>query len=237
MGRSLANVTGAILAGGMGTRLRACVADRPKVLAPVRGRPYLTYLLDQLAAAGLREVVLLTGYLGDMVRTVLGETYAGILLAYSREPSPLGTAGAVRLALPCVASSAVMLLNGDSFCDVDLPKLWDFHCRQQAEVTMTLSSVADTARYGRVRIARDTVECFEEKQATSGAGWINAGVYLLNRDRIVEIPSGRPVSLERDMLPVWAGRGCVRGFRCTGRFLDIGTPESYAEAETFFRAA
>jgi NDP-sugar pyrophosphorylase family protein len=237
MSGSLANVTGAILAGGLGTRLRACVADRPKVLAPVRGRPYLTYLLDQLAGAGLREVVLLTGYMGDLVQTTLGASYAGMRLAYSREPAPLGTGGALRLALPCIPSSAVLLLNGDSFCDVDLLGLWDFHCLQRAEVTMTLNSVPDTARYGRVRIAQDTVECFEEKQEAGGAGWINAGVYLINRDRIAEIPTGRLISLERDMLPTWAKRNCMRGFRCTGRFLDIGTPESYTEAETFFRAA
>jgi NDP-sugar pyrophosphorylase family protein len=237
MGARLANVTGAVLAGGLGTRLRSRVADRPKVMAPVQGRPYLTYLLDQLAVAGLREVVLLTGYLGDLVQTTLGETYADMRLVYAREPSPLGTGGALRRALPVIASSMVLLLNGDSFCDVDLGQLWEFHCRQRAEVTMTLSSVADTARYGRVRIANDSVECFEEKQQAGGAGWINAGVYLIQRERVIEIPPGGPVSLERDMLPAWARADRVRGFRCAGRFLDIGTPESYAEAETFFRAA
>ena len=236
MADSLANVTGAILAGGMGTRLRARVADRPKVLAPVRGRPYLTYLLDQLAAGGLREVALLTGYMAEMVRTTLGDTYAGMRLVYSAEPSPLGTGGALRLALPLL-SSTVLVLNGDSFCDVPLAKFWNFHCQQRATVSMTLSAVTDTGRYGRVCIANDRIEQFEEKKEGGGPGWINAGVYLIERAALEDIPVGQPVSLERDMFPAWASGSHVHGFRCTGRFLDIGTPASYAEAEKFFRAA
>ena len=114
------DVTAAILAGGLGTRLRPAVADRPKVLAPVGGRPYLTYLLDQLAGAGVREVVLLTGYAADEVRDALGDRYGRMRLRYSVEPAPLGTAGALRLALPLLAAPAVLLLNGDSYCDADL---------------------------------------------------------------------------------------------------------------------
>jgi D-glycero-alpha-D-manno-heptose 1-phosphate guanylyltransferase len=234
---SLANVTGAILAGGLGTRLRACVADRPKVLAPVRGRPYLTYLLDQLAGAGLREVVLLTGYMAELVQGTLGDSYAGMRLHYSTEATPFGTGGALRLALPLLASPTVLLLNGDSYCDVALHEFWAFHGREQALVSLALSERADTARFGKVRVIENRIDRFEEKQASRGAGWINAGVYLIDRAAIEEMPRGRAVSLEREMFPVWAARGCLRGFRGTGKFLDIGTPESYAEAETFFRAA
>src|SRR4051794_31615921 len=108
----LRNVSAAILAGGLGTRLRSVVADRPKVLAPVGGKPYLTYLLDQLARAGVREAVLLVGYGADQVRGVFGHECAGIRLAYSAEPEPLGTAGAVRLALPLFSEDTLFLLNG-----------------------------------------------------------------------------------------------------------------------------
>src|SRR5437879_601155 len=111
------DVTAAILAGGLGTRLRSVIADRPKVLAPVGGRPYLTYLLDQLAKAAVREVVLLTGYGAEQVRDALGATYAGMRLVHAAEPAPLGTAGALRHALPHLRSPAVLLMNGDSYCD------------------------------------------------------------------------------------------------------------------------
>lgn len=237
MGSTLANQTSAILAGGFGTRLRSVVADRPKVLAPIRNRPYLTYLLDQLAGAGIRQVVLLTGFLADAVETTLGDSYAGMKLIYSPEPLPLGTAGALRLALPLLSSQAVLLLNGDSYCDVNLPDLWDFHCRQAADASMVLSQVTNTARFGKVHINHDRVDRFGEKQESSGAGWINAGIYVINRPLIEEIPESRPVSLEREMFPAWVGRNCLYGFRCQGRFLDIGTPQSYVQAQTFFRPA
>jgi NDP-sugar pyrophosphorylase family protein len=237
MAGSLADVTAAVLAGGLGTRLRAAVADRPKVLAPVHGRPYLAYLLDQLAAAGVRAAVLLTGYQAGRVRSAFGDAHAGMRLAYSPEPVPLGTAGALRHALPLLSSPTVLVMNGDSYCDVALPDFADFHRRQAAEVSLVLARVEDGARFGSVRLTPEgRVLRFEEKQAGAGASWINAGVYLLDRALVDEIPAGRPVSLEREMFPAWAGRGRCHGYRSAGRFLDIGTPASYAEAEAFFPA-
>jgi NDP-sugar pyrophosphorylase family protein len=235
MAGSLADVTGAILAGGLGTRLRSMVADRPKVLAPVHGRPYLTYLLDQLADAGLREVVLLTGYRSDQVQLTFGEAYGDLHLIYSPEPSPLGTAGALRWALPKLSSPSLLVLNGDSYCDVSLMAFWSFHNQHSADLSLVLTQVADTSRFGKVHLAADErVLRYEEKQTAGGAGWINAGIYLVNRSLIEGIPSGRPVSLEREMFPLWASNKKCRGFRGATRFLDIGTPESYLRAEAFF---
>src|SRR5690349_15097040 len=118
-------LTGAILAGGLGTRLRSVVSDRPKVLALVRGRPFLAYLLDQLGEADIRRVVLLTGYKGEQIEKTFGSRYGNIDLEYSAETEPLGTAGALRLALPKLFANAtvagtVLMLNGDSFCAADL---------------------------------------------------------------------------------------------------------------------
>jgi len=235
MAGSLDDVTGAILAGGLGTRLRSVVADRPKVMAPVHGRPYLTYLLDQLAGADVREVVLLTGYLSDQVQSSLGETYRSLRLIYSPEPSPLGTAGALRWALPKLSSPSLLVLNGDSYCDVSLAAFWSFHNQHAADVSLVLAEVADTSRYGQVHVGQDErVLRYEEKRAGGGAGWINAGIYLLSRALIEEIPVGRAVSLEREMFPQWAENRRCCGFRDAVRFLDIGTPESYRAAEAFF---
>lgn len=235
MAETLADVTAAILAGGLGTRLRSQVADRPKVLAPVHGRPYVAYLLDQLAEAGFREVILLTGYLGEQIRSFFGDTFAGLRLKYSFEPSPLGTAGALRLALPALRSSTIVVLNGDSFCAAPLPEFLAIHRRHSADISLVLTPVEDCSRYGQVRLAPDSrVLNFEEKCPAGQAGWVNAGIYLINKLLIEDIPTEKSLSLEREMFPLWAGVRQCFGFPCKGRFLDIGTPESYAKAETFF---
>jgi NDP-sugar pyrophosphorylase family protein len=235
MAGGLTNVSAAILAGGLGTRLRPVVADRPKVLAPVRGRPYLAYLLDRLAAESVPEVVLLTGYLSGQVSDAFGDRYAGMRLLYSAERSPLGTAGALRLALPRFSFATILLLNGDSYCDVDLAAFLRFHRSHSAEMSLVASWAADTSRFGTARISPDgRVLGFAEKQQADGGGWINAGVYLIERPLIEEIPPDRFVSLERDLVPDWVGFRGIYGYCARTRFLDIGTPESYHAAETFF---
>ncbi|MBI4551835.1 MAG: nucleotidyltransferase family protein [Candidatus Latescibacteria bacterium] len=232
VGLDLACVTAAILAGGLGTRLRTVVADRPKVLAEVHGRPFVTYLLDQLIVAGVRDVVMCTGYRGEQVRARLGDAYGALRLAYSQESFPLGTAGALRLALPLVKSETVLVMNGDSWCDVNLRDAWAEHRARGASASLVVTEVEDTGRYGRVCLdAHGLVIRFEEKGA--GTGWINAGLYFLSRRLLGTIPAGRPVSLEREMFPRWIGQG-VSGVRVNRRFLDIGTPESYSMAERFF---
>jgi D-glycero-alpha-D-manno-heptose 1-phosphate guanylyltransferase len=235
MGDTFAGVTAAILAGGLGTRLRSVVTDQPKCLAPVGGRPFLDYLLDQLADAGLREVVLLTGHLAGKVREAVGDGRAGMRTRHSVEPSPLGTGGAVRHALPLLNAPTVLLVNGDTYCDVDLRSFAHFHRGRAARISMVLTRVADTSRFGQAETTADgRVVRFEEKADTHGAGWINAGVSLLERGLIEEIPAG-PCSLERERVPGWTRAGWVYGYRCEGRFIDIGTPQSYAQAEAFFR--
>jgi NDP-sugar pyrophosphorylase family protein len=221
------------------------VNDRPKVLAAVRGRPFLAYLLDQLGEAGIGRVVLLTGYRGEQIRDEFGDSYQGLRLEYSAETDPLGTAGALRLGFrklfpdtPAGGAAApenVLVMNGDSYCAADLPAFRAFHERQSAEASLILTRVADMSRFGKVEVATGgRIERFLEKQQAGGAGWINAGIYLIRRALVAEIPQGRTVSIEREMFPGWTNRGILRGFPGTGEFLDIGTPESYRAAEAFF---
>jgi NDP-sugar pyrophosphorylase family protein len=231
---ALMEVTAAILAGGLGTRLRSVVTDRPKILAPVHGRPYVSYLLDQLAEADVREVVLLTGYQAEQVRQVLGDCYSGMHLIHSVEPFPLGTGGAVRHALGHFTAPTILLLNGDSSCQVALDDFWRFHRCHSADASLVLARVADASRYGQVEIGPNgRVLGFHEKRQTCSSGWINAGIYLLSRRLLENLPPGQSASLERDLLPGWVSQGVVFGYPCAGQFLDIGTPESYAQAETF----
>ena len=233
----LAGVTAAILAGGLGSRLRPVVADRPKVLAAVGGRPFLTYLLDQLASAGIAQVVLCTGYLGEQVRATLGEVYGLLRLVYSQESSPLGTAGALRLALPFFPSDSVLVMNGDSFCPVDLRAFWEWHGAQGAEATLLVVQAPDTSFFGWVQLdARGRVLAFKEKEKspTPELRMINAGIYLIERRFLKMIPPGRTVSLERDFFPAHLGRK-LYGYQCQASFIDIGTPETYVEAEKFLQ--
>jgi D-glycero-alpha-D-manno-heptose 1-phosphate guanylyltransferase len=223
-----------ILAGGKGTRLQSVVADRPKVLAEVNGRPFLAYLLDQVAAAGITHTILCIGYRGEEVQAAFGQTYAGMSLTYSQETALLGTGGALRLALPLVASEMFITMNGDSFCELNLSDVWMWHQERRADVTLALTYKDDTIRYGRVSLSPDgVISSFEEKGSTAGAGWVNAGIYVFDTEIARTIPPGHVVSLEREVFPSWLGHRLC-GYQSRGRFLDIGTPESYAQADALF---
>ncbi len=230
----LSRVTVAVLAGGLGTRLRSRVSDRPKVLAEVGSHPFLAYLLDQLVAGGCRTAVLCTGYLGEQVSRAFGETYGPLRLVYSREQTPLGTAGALRFALPNIESDPVLVMNGDSYCDLDIRAFWNWHRRREVAASIALARVARSERYGRVRVDEDArVTEFAEKQKGAGPAWINAGVYLLSRAVVQSIPEATIASLEKDVFPRWVDQGLC-GYRSLARFIDIGTPEDFAAAENFF---
>ena len=232
--RVLAEVDAVILAGGLGTRLRSVVSDRPKALAVIHGRPFLGYLFDQLTSAGISRVVLCLGFGSRQIRESFGESYRGLRIIHSEESTPLGTGGALRLALSKLQSDPVLVMNGDSYCAVDLESFWTSHQNRGAAASLLLARVPDTDRFGRVELSgRNEVVAFQEKGKNSGVSLINAGIYLIDCSLIEEIPSGCQRSLERETFPNWIGRGFY-GFATTARFLDIGTPEAYASAEEFF---
>jgi D-glycero-alpha-D-manno-heptose 1-phosphate guanylyltransferase len=224
-------ITGVILAGGSGTRLRPILSDRPKVLAPVGGRPFLFYLLDQLSEGGIRKVVLCTGYLAEQVKSVVGGRYRDLEILYSQEDRPLGTAGALGRALPLLDSDPILVFNGDSYCDLDLPPFLKWHTQKNALGSLALVRHEDAARFGCVNFdSSGSILRFGEKEAT-GSGWINAGIYLLSQRLLRAIPRGREASMEYEIFPNFVRKGLF-GFPEGRRFIDIGTPASYAEAET-----
>lgn len=228
--------TALILAGGLGTRLRPAVADRPKALAPIGGRPFIAYLLEQLEAAGVQRAVLCTGHLGEQVEQTLGKRFGKLQLLYSQESQPLGTAGALARAMAPFNDAHFLAMNGDSYCRFDLPSLFRFHRSRRAAVTILLTPVSDGGRYGQVHRDPDgAIMRFDEKSQEThhGTVLINAGIYLFDRHALQGIASDQPTSLERDIFPKWIGRGLF-GHRTVGPFIDIGTPESYGQARTFF---
>lgn len=230
----LSSITVAILAGGQGTRLRPVIGNQPKVLAYVGGRPFLTYLLDQLTVNGFQNVVLCIGYQGEKIKAMFGDTYRNLNLFYSQEAEPLDTAGALRLALPLFKSDPVMVMNGDSYCLVDMKAFYSCHQAREADVTMVLTKVNNAIRYGKVEMdTSGLIKQFGEKTGQNQPGWINAGIYLIRRELLLNIPPYRPISLEKEMFNVWTNYK-LYGYFSDGQFIDIGTPEDYALAQRLF---
>ncbi|MEO0558036.1 MAG: nucleotidyltransferase family protein [Bacteroidota bacterium] len=222
-----------VLAGGLGTRLRSVVADRPKVLAPVAGEPFLVHLLRQLERSGVREIMLATGHGGDQVEAFLASSTQGdMVVRCVREEEPLGTGGALAFAMrEAGIDRPFFALNGDTFFSGDLRQLE----ASMAPVTLALSRVPDAQRFGRVTLATgdDPVRItgFEEKGAATGPAWINAGVYRIDPGALADIEPDTFVSLERDVMPQLVARGELAGVRFPeASFLDIGTPEAYDRA-------
>lgn len=228
------DITAVLLAGGLGTRLRPIVSDKPKILADICNRPFVTFLLDQLIMAGIRDVVLCTGYMADKIYEKLGDTYKRLRLMYSKEDAPLDTGGALRLALPYIKSDFALVMNGDSFVNVKVADYIDWFFKKKCPASLLLTEVSDTRRFGTVHVNKNgRLFSFNEKGANSSSGWINAGVYLIQKSLIATIPEGIPFSLEREFFPRLVDQG-LYGFQSEGEFIDIGTPETFALAEEFF---
>jgi NDP-sugar pyrophosphorylase family protein len=217
-----------ILAGGLGTRLRSVVADRPKPMADVKGRPFITHILDQLVHARVERAILCLGHLGEYVPPVLGERYGPLALVYSFETIPLGTGGALRHAQPLLTDDTFFVLNGDSLCEVDLAALAAAHGRTGAEMTLVSLHRDDRSRAGALTLDVDNrVTQFESRPAAPTPGPINAGIYVMHRDVLGLIPAGRAVSLEDEIMPLLVARRSLYAWPVDGGFVDIGTPESY----------
>ena len=215
-----------ILSGGLGTRLRAVVSDLPKPMAPIKGKPFLEYLLLYLREAGLNEIILAVGYMSHKIVDYFGDGAEwGVKISYSVEDSPLGTGGALKRGCGLVEEWPILVLNGDSFAKVDINQMVRFHKGQHAVATIALTKVEDTGRYGRIEIDPEgRIIAFMEKNE-GREGLINAGVYVVEKAFIDRIPEGM-VSLERDVFPSLINKG-LYGFTSEGFFIDIGIPQDY----------
>lgn len=216
-----------ILAGGLGTRLRAVVREVPKPLAPVAGRPFLHWLLDGLARQGIARAILATGFMGDAVRAALGDRHGDLVLLHAREDTPLGTGGALWAALGHATEERVFVLNGDTWLGAPLAPLAAE--APSADLVLAVRPVADRARYGSVRVEGNRVLGLEEK-GPGGPGLVNAGVYVARSDLPRRRPMPAAFGLEQEVLARPEGLA-LRAHRTEATFLDIGTPEDYAAAQ------
>jgi len=225
-----------ILCGGLGTRLRPLIADRPKGLAEIRGQPFLDLLIGRLLRRGLRRFLLCAGYGGAQIAGHYARRDDAEFMV-SLEAKPLGTAGAIRHALRQVRSDPFLVLNGDSYCDVDYAELLRFHERKRAALSIVVVPPGSRQDVGTIALAGDqAVTAFSEKQA-GAHGYVNAGIYLMQRAVIEVLPADRAASLEREVFPQTAARGGCYGFPVAGPLVDIGTPERYLAAQELLRDA
>jgi D-glycero-alpha-D-manno-heptose 1-phosphate guanylyltransferase len=222
-----------ILAGGFGTRLRDVVTDLPKPLAPVAGRPFLAWLLDRLAAQGMRRCILATGYMADLVERAVGTRWQAMDIVHSVEPEPLGTGGAIRLAARQVQGAGVHVLNGDTWLAYSPAALEQATTDAGAAIGLALAHVDDVGRYGAVETRGGAVTGFREKGGI-GDGWINAGCYFLAEGALAMLPESGTFSFESEVLLPMAAAGRVAAWTDTRDFIDIGVPGDYRRAQRQF---
>lgn len=214
-----------ILAGGLGTRLRSVVSEVPKCMAPVDGRPFLQYMLEWLSRYDVSHVVLSVGYLKEVIFSFIDSRAWPFEISYAVEDEPLGTGGGIRLALTKCREDRVIVLNGDTFFDVDLDAL-----SFTAPVTLALKPMRNFDRYGAVDWDGELVMGFHEKAACA-EGLINGGVYALVRSQLDFAFQPKRFSFEKDLLEPLAAAHLVAGQVQDGYFIDIGIPEDYARAQ------
>lgn len=231
-------VTAVVLAGGLGTRLRRVVADLPKPMASIAGTPFIAHLLRYWGAQGVGRFVLSVGYMHEKIAAYIGSSFEGCDVEYVVEPAPLGTGGALT---KCVADLRLaddfLLLNGDTYFEVELPALRSFAARANADWVLSLFNSYDNERFLPIRLDNDgRVKSLSTRGPSSSShtpGWANGGVYWINPASVVSSGSRSACSLENDLLPktLAAGRR-VFGFASSGFFIDIGVPEDFARAQT-----
>ena len=220
-----------VLAGGLGTRLAHVTSDIPKPMAPIASRPFLEYLLDYLIEQGIEKTVLAVSYKWEVIQEYFGVEYRGMSLKYSVEDVPLGTGGAIRLAVESLADDDVVVLNGDTLFHVDLKGMENDHRSSGARLSMALKRVADCGRFGRVEVSVDGVVTNFQEKSTGGPGWINGGVYMLNRNLFTDFPMPERFSFEQDLVEPNISRIKPCAFLSDAYFIDMGVPEDYERAQ------
>ncbi len=226
-----------ILAGGLGTRLRAVIPDLPKPMAPIQGRPFLEYQMDYWIAQGVSRFILSVGYKKETIRAHFGDRYGGADVVYAEEDRQLGTGGALIHAARCLESATdFLLLNGDTYYEVSLANLQRAHAAADADMTLALRELDVNDRYSGVRLdARGRVIEFQRRDEPVRERLVNGGVYLINPRvlRYLALPQDRALSLEDEILPGLLKDGrCIAGHVVAGEFLDIGLPDDYRRAPT-----
>ncbi|MEO6814388.1 MAG: nucleotidyltransferase family protein [Ginsengibacter sp.] len=225
-----------ILAGGLGTRLRSVVADIPKCMAPVAGKPFLHYLINFLQKNGIENYIFSVGYLHEIIEVYLYENHSDISYQFSLEKEPMGTGGGIKLACDKTSQANVLICNGDTLYKINLKELSTFHLNKDAACTLSLKPMINFDRYGVVELnENNSIKSFKEKQFYQ-SGLINGGVYAINVDRFLKENLPEKFSFEKDYLEINANTMGNKNPKLFGNiqdnyFIDIGIPEDYERAK------
>ncbi|MDD4993946.1 MAG: nucleotidyltransferase family protein [Paludibacter sp.] len=224
-----------VLAGGLGTRLRSVVAVLPKCMAPVADQPFLFYIFKYLEKNNFTHVILALGYKNEVIEDWVSQNNWSFKISVALESEPLGTGGAIKLALEQANEEQVLILNGDTFFEVDIARMYEFHYSKNAEISIALKSMEHFNRYGKVSVDENNrIIAFHEKQACD-VGQVNGGTYLLNHQSNLLKQENEKFSFETDILQKHVGKSAIYGFNSNGYFIDIGIPEDYAKAQVDFK--
>lgn len=228
--------TAIILAGGLGTRLRSEIGDLPKAMAPIHGKPFLTYVFGFLKKNGIDQVILSVGYKYEVIQAFFGDQYEGIQITYAIEKEPLGTGGAIKLALEKTKADILFVLNGDTYFDLDLKSLAQFHANHKATCSIALKRLNNVDRYGSVELGEDSkVMAFKEKQFREET-IINGGIYCIDRGVLIHYPVNTPFSFEKNYLENNPKAKNIFGKIFEDYFMDIGVPEDYQNFEKYMQS-
>lgn len=224
------NITAVILCGGLGIRLQSHIPKNPKALAKIGDRAFLDFIVDGLVGVGIRDIVLCTGYLKEQIREHFSNRN-DCTIVFSEEEGPLGTGGALKKALSLVKSDPFLVLNGDSVCSVSLSNFLKFHSTTQGAVLSMVLAPAERSDGGTAILNNEgAIARFEEKRTPPLDSFMNAGIYLMQKNIAQFFPTGDRFSLECDLFPKLPVQ--VRyGFPIKGKLIDIGTPERYEYAQ------
>lgn len=225
------HIDAVILCGGLGTRLRKEVRDRQKCMAEVVNRPFLDFIIEYLQRCGVERVILCVGYMAEMVKKYYQERVKGCEILFSEEKEPLGTGGAVRNAKFLIQTDPFLVMNGDSFCPVNLHDFINSHIKKQALASVVAAKADKSSDYGSIIMRRTNriIDFAEKVKIEKKTNFINAGIYLFNKDIFTFMPNRHKFSLEYDLFPAIVDKKFY-GYKTKMSFIDIGIPKSYQKA-------
>jgi len=218
-----------ILAGGFGSRLKSVVNDIPKPMALIKDLPFLAYLLEQLHKYKFDKAIFAAGYKSEIIESYFGTSYKNIEIAYSVEKEPLGTGGAITEAAGLITSEYFFVMNGDTFFEVDFEGMEEKYKKSKSGLMVALKMKINFNRYGAVVTKGEKIISFNEKRFCR-KGLINGGIYIVNKDWMIEKSVGKMFSFEKDILEKLVREDQITYYISDGYFIDIGIPEDYIKA-------